>query len=138
MDALETYLATCKVTIQLVFLFRRHERRSLSLKATQVIHMMHKIYRGDDTDAVLVPVRELCATTIDFVRFVMYSKERGAMGLGKTPGLDAFRRLEWYLSVKKSNALTIVTDLLDVQYTSSWRLMRVNSIWVVSNRDLMG
>ncbi|KUF92152.1 Transducin beta protein 3 [Phytophthora nicotianae] len=49
-------------------------RVDISYEATQVIHMIQKFYRMDhagEPDAVLAPVRELCATTIDFVKFVV-------------------------------------------------------------------
>ncbi|KAG3112111.1 hypothetical protein PI124_g10305 [Phytophthora idaei] len=117
-------------------------RVDISFEATQMIHMMHKFYRADHAgkpDAALAPVREFCATTIDFVQFVVrtarisvsvgrkaqasealavlekrllktplaereppmfremvqtYSKERKAMGLGRTSSPEVFRRLE--------------------------------------------
>ncbi|KAE9331190.1 hypothetical protein PF008_g15552 [Phytophthora fragariae] len=49
-------------------------RIDVSFEALQVIHMIQKFYRvdqGTNADSELAPVRELCATTLDFVRFVV-------------------------------------------------------------------
>jgi hypothetical protein len=72
-------------------------RIDVSLEASRVIHMMQKFYNADRAAVsapALAPVRELCATTLDFVKFVVRTARISLSVDRKAQAVEVFGVLE--------------------------------------------